>query len=195
MRLAIAGKVAVMACVMAGCGGGPTSPTPPLLPLALTGQSQAVILAPYLQQDYAGPLIGAWESGLSIAFWGPEDRMWRQLAPFLHQRLAGLVWLQGESDCEGLSTAVHDYDVRFPETMARIRHEAADDHLLILIVSVSPTANCVGIRAIQAEWVATHDRAALISADEVPRLNFPADLHFTEAGAADLAKRVVAAVR
>ena len=58
----------------------------------MTGRSQVGIFLPYLKQDYPGIVVDAWESGNSIAFWDPEDRMWAQLVPLLHQRLRALVY-------------------------------------------------------------------------------------------------------
>ena len=138
--------------------------------------------------------MSAWESGLSIAFWSPDDRLWRQLAPALHQPLAAFVYAQGEADCEGLSTAVSDYAARFADLMHRVRIEAQNPTLPILVVTVSATANCGAVRAVQAAWVASNRQARLISSDDLPRRDFPADIHLTDAGASTLAQRIVAAV-
>lgn len=179
--------LAVVSCSQPCC----TSPSSPPLPLALTGQSQAVILAPHLMQAYSGLVVGAWESGQSIAFWGPEDRMWRALAPQLHQRLRALIYWQGESDCQGLATAVSDYGPRFRDLMRRIRVEADDPQLPMMIVTVSPVDICMDVRREQAAWAAMDLHARIINADDIPRMNWPIDLHITEAGAELMAQRIV----
>ncbi len=177
------------------CVASPAQPTPlPPLPLVLTGQSQAVILGPHLARAYHGPVTTVAESGLSIAFWSAEDRLWRQLIPSLHQPLAALVFWQGESDCAGTSTAVPDYAARFGDLMSRIRREADAPSLPVLVVTVTPLAACANVRQIQAEWTREDAHATLVAADEIPRVDFPADIHITDAGAEVLAHRLVAAV-
>lgn len=184
--------LALGAGILAGCGAAPMAPTgqtrlPFAQPIALTGQSNAVILEPYLQA--LTPVIGAWENGRSITNWGPRDWLWQQLAAALATPVRALVYMQGESDCDGLATADPTYADDFADLMTRVR--AVQPDVFVLVVTVSPLPTCDRVRAIQAAWVAAQGpRAALLSADDIPRRDWPSDLHLTEAGAAVLAARV-----
>lgn len=178
----------------AGCTQVPTAPDAPLAPIVLSGQSNAVTLAPVLQSKYAGRVIGAWESGLSIAFWGTNDRMWYALRPALQQNPRAFVFWQGESDCSGLSTAVPDYAERFADLMARVRLEAGSPELRIVVVLIAPAENCGRVRSIQSAWVASDRFAAIVSTDDLGHVNPPADWHITEPAAVLVADRVLAAI-
>lgn len=157
----------VVALLAAACGGSSTAPTVPppvvhVLPVALAGQSNALFIGPYLTQAAApGAVVGFAQDGSAIAQWAPGSAFWLALAPTLRQPLRAFVWWQGESD--RLTPERYQGDVA--AFVARVRVEAGDPRLLVLICRVVDDPAFVGIRAAQAAYVATDARAVLVSSD------------------------------
>lgn len=188
-----------------GCGSssptGPTStppvvvvPAPTVAPLALAGQSNALFIGPYLTTAAAPELVvGFAQDGSAIAQWAAGSDLWARLAPQLHQSLRAFVWWQGESD--RLTPERYESDVR--AFMARVRAEAADQSLLVLICRVVDDPAFTGIRAAQAAYVATDSHAILVSSDGLPKEfgEGVGSAHLSPEGYRQMATRILAALR
>lgn len=190
---AVATAIIATAC-SSGTPNAPSTAQPPApaaaaATLALSGQSNAEFLAPFLAATYPGSVVGDWESGLPIAFWQTTDRMWPPLAAALHQPLRAFVWYQGESDYREPAA----YGTALAELLGRVRAEAHDPQLLLVVVRIAPEPAFAGVRAAQEAFVAGDAHALLVSTDDLPFR--PGEVHLTDDGYRTLAARLIAALR
>lgn len=183
----------VAACLASACGGGPPLapspvPTPITRPLVLSGQSNAVNLAPFLSAIYPLPVLTVAENGQPIRSWAGSNvgHLWLQLVPMLRDPIQAFVWWQGESD---RNNPQYLSDLR--ELMGRVRQENGNPQLYVIVVRVFDLPPNAAVRIAQETFVQTDPNAVLISSD-----GFQMDDgdHLTDAGYQAVAERVVAAV-
>jgi hypothetical protein len=191
--------------VIAGCGGSsstaptvtaqPTAPTTTPAPLALAGQSNALFMQPFLASAAAPMLVvGFAQDGSKITQWdvnAPEG-YWAKLAPSLHGKLTAFVWWQGESD----TTEADLYLTRLIAFIARVRAEAGNPSLKVLICRVVNDPAFQSIRAAQAAYVAQDPFSVLVSSDglQLEHPDWPSgSAHLSNDGYVGMAARVLAA--
>ena len=197
IKLSVIIGIAVLA---SSCGGSsPTAPTAPtiatppaaVMPLALAGQSNALFMRPSLEQQYTN-VVGFAQDGSKIAEWSASGAYWAQLAPQLHQPLKAFIWWLGESD-----TTTPDYMNAEREFFARVRLEANQPNLLIVVCRVVDAQVFAGVRAVQEAYVRSDPRSILVSSDGLER-EHPNDLegsaHLSRAGYDAMVLRILAAI-
>ena len=180
--------ILAVACVASACGGSPLSPSELTSPLVLSGQSNAVNLAPFLSSVYPQPVLTVAENGRAI-----EGRYlltgnhWRDLVPLLQQPIQAFVWWQGESDRDN-----PNYLSDLRDLIARVRQVNGNPQLLVIEVRVLNLTANAGVRAAQETFVQTDTNAVLISSD-----GFQLDStdHLTDAGYQIVARRIFDAIR
>jgi hypothetical protein len=189
MRAAIGRWVGVASIVAAGCGS-PTSPTPPVAitrPLVLSGQSNALLVAPSLAAVYPQPVLTVGENGRPISGWGPSGERWKELLPLLQQPIQAFVWWQGESDRDN-----PNYLSDLRDLAARVRQTNGNNQLLMIEVRVLNLAINAGVRAAQETFVQTDVNAVLISSDGFQSTDSD---HLTDSGYQMVAQRILEAAR
>ena len=145
-----------------------------------------------MEQAYApGRVVGFAQEGSYIRQWDEGTDFWNRLAPQLHQPLRAFVWWQGESDRH--PGMVEIYGVKLQALVARVRYEAADPQLLVVICRVVNDPAFAGIRAAQEAYVATDPRAVLVSSDGLP-LESAGSAHLSADGYREMAQRVLRAL-
>jgi hypothetical protein len=158
--------------------------------LALSGQSNAVFLAPALTAA-ATPrgvsLVGEGSQGIDM--WASTGR----LGLALMQQIVAchpttLVWWQGETDGQ---SAIAGYAAKLADLMTRVRAAAGVPTLKIVIVRVVDEPELAGIRADLAAWVSSDAHAALVSIDDLPR-DVPHGYHLTSSSYPAVASRILA---
>jgi hypothetical protein len=175
-----------------GCGGNsPIAPSSVTIsrPLVLSGQSNALMVAPILGAIYPRPVLTVAESGRAIEGWssGPTGVHWRELIPLLQQPIQAFAWWQGESDRDN---ANYLSDLR--DLMARVRQTTANPQLLIIEVRILDIPLNAGVRAVQETFVRTDTNAVLISSDG---FQLESGDHLTQAGYQAVAQRILDAAR
>jgi len=184
----------VLALFASACGGSSLSaPTiaAPTKPLALAGQSNALFIRPFLISAAAPEaVIGFSQDGSSIEQWAPGSAYWGQLAPQFHQPLRAFVWWQGEGN--RLTPDIYASQLR--DLIGRVRAEANDPNLLVLICRVVDDPLFVGIRAAQAAYVASDPRSILVNSDNLPKEfgEGVGSAHLSPDGYTLMAKRILA---
>lgn len=194
------GFVIVAAMLVASCGSAPLAPTPVVsapvivpLPLALAGQSNADFMRPALATAYAPGLVtGFAQNGSRIQEWDAGTAYWTNLQPSLHQPIRAFVWWQGESDRGADDAPV--YAAKLRAFLARVRQEAHDPHLLIVLCRVVNDPVFASIRQTQEAYVVSDPRAILVSSDGLP-LEFEGSAHLSPAGYASMSQRILDALR
>lgn len=180
------------ALLLAGaCGSeSPGSPSPAVSisrPLVLSGQSNALLVAPWLASIYPLPVLTVGENGRAISGWAVNAQRWRELLPHLQQPIQAFVWWQGESDRDN-----PDYLGDLRELIARVRQVNGNSQLLVIEVRVLNLAANAGVRAVQEMFVQTDTNAILISSDGFQLDNGD---HLTDAGYQVVAQRILDASR
>jgi len=181
-----------VACLTAACGShSPVGPTPPGVtishPLVLSGQSNALLVAPALSAIYPLPVLTVGESGRPIAGWAVNGDRWRELLPLLQQPIQAFAWWQGESDRDNPN---YLNDLR--DLMARVRQTNGNAQLLVIEVRVLDLPVNAAVRAAQETFVRTDPNALLISSDG---FQLDASDHLTDAGYRMVAQRILDASR
>lgn len=167
----------------------------PMRPLALAGQSNALFIRPYLTTAAAPEgVVGFAQDGSTIEQWAADaaEGHWSQLAPQLHQPLRAFVWWLGESN----RLAAEIFTDQLRTFVARVRLEANDPQLLVVICRVVDDPAFVGIRAAQAAYVATDPRAILVSSDGLPKEfgEGVGSAHLSPDGYTQMAQRILRAL-
>lgn len=160
-------------------------PPPPLPAVAvvLSGQSNAVFEAPYLQSTVAG-VRATGTSGQAIAGWAPGGGDWTTLAATLAPGpLRAFVWWQGESD-----RLNPDYRGDLTNLVARVRAVAGQPTLRVVIVQVLDLPQNASVRAAQRSFVIGDVNALLVSSDIAQRDGLTD--HMTPAGYSDVARLI-----
>jgi hypothetical protein len=172
------------------------TPLPASRPLVLAGQSNALFMRPYLEDAYKpGSVVGFAQDGSHISEWGADGPHWKALRVTLHHPIRAFVWWQGESDA---ATASRYLDA-LREFIARVRYEANDPNLLVVICRVvdDPAPGWSTIRRAQETFVATDRRAALVSSDGLPKEHpqwKSGSAHLSKGGYQAMARRIIAAL-
>ena len=167
------------------------------LPLVLAGQSNALLMRPYLEEAYKpGEVIGFAQDGSRIDEWSISGPYWKALTPALHRPVRAFVWWQGESDFRN----PRPYLAALRAFIDRVRREANDPNLPVLICRVvdDPTSGWSDIRHAQEELVSHDSHAVLVSSDGLPKEHpeWPrGSAHLSPEGYRAMARRVVAALR
>lgn len=178
------------------CGGSLIAPAPsaviaprltPTRALALDGQSNALMLAPFLRTAYPLPVLMAGQSGEPIDGWAVGSPNAAALLALVAQPVQALVWWQGESDRN-----TPDYLDRLRELMARVRAASGDPRLLIIEVRVLDLPVNANVRAAQEAFAVSDVNAALVSSDGFE--NGASD-HLTDAGYQAVTQRILDALR
>lgn len=179
-------RALLLVAVVASACGHPTTPSSPL-PLALAGQSGALLMRPYLAQAYPGAVVGFQQDGSQIRDWADGMPFWMALAPTLRQPLRAFVWWLGESD--------RDDPIAIPGAfslfLARVRREANDPALLVVLCRAVDHPLFTGVRAAEEAYVRTDPRAVLVSSDGLA-LEGPDSAHLSGEGYRLMAQRVIA---
>ena len=180
--------------LVSGCGGNsPVAPSPPTVtisrPLILSGQSNALFVAPSLTAIYPLPVLTVAESGRAIEGWssGPTGGHWQALIPLLRQPIQAFVWWQGESDRDN-----PNYLADLRDLMSRVRATNGNPQLLIIEVRILDFPQNAGVRAIQETFVRTDTNAVLVSSDG---LQENATDHLSQAGYQVVAQRILDAAK
>lgn len=189
------------ACLLFGaCGASPLAPTPepppvivapPPLPIALAGQSNPnLMFAPFVTAYAPGKVVGekALNPGSTIQQWAEGGPLWTALAPDLRQPLRAFVWWQGESDRHPGQVELLESETR--AFIARVRKEANDPNLLVIICRVVDDPIFAGVRAAQAAYVASDPRSVLVSSDGLP-LEGPRSAHLSPQGYIAMTERIL----
>lgn len=156
-------------------------------PLVLSGQSNALLVAPALSAIYPLPVLTVGESGRPIAGWAVNGDRWRELLPLLQQPIQAFAWWQGESDRDNPN---YLNDLR--DLMARVRQTNGNAQLLVIEVRVLDLPVNAAVRAAQETFVRTDPNALLISSDG---FQLDASDHLTDAGYRMVAQRILDASR
>lgn len=165
-------------------------------PIVLAGQSNAFFIQPFLAQAAAPvPVSGFAQDGSWITQWAVDapEGYWQRLAPSLHQPLKAFVWWQGESDWN----AADVYLSRLIEFLQRVRREANDQNLLIVICRVVDDPAFPGIRADQEAYIKRDPRSVLVSSDGLPREHpdwASGSAHLSSDGYVVMSQRILAAI-
>lgn len=184
----------VLALFTAGCGASvPIAPTPAVpLPLALAGQSNAWLMRDIFAAAYApGRVVGFAQDGSYIDQWAPNTDYWNRLATDLHQPLRAFIWWQGESDRWPGRVEIYESELR--AFIARVRAEANDPNLLVVICRVIDDPIFAGVRAAQEAYVRSDPRSVLVSSDGLP-LESVGSAHLNAAGYVAMSKRILAVI-
>jgi hypothetical protein len=94
--------VLALLTLVSACGGNsPVAPSPMVTisrPMVLSGQSNALFVAPSLAAIYPLSVLTVAESGRAIEGWssGPTGNHWRELIPLLQQPVQAFAWWQGD---------------------------------------------------------------------------------------------------
>lgn len=175
------------------CGAAPAAPErAAVVPIALAGQSNADFIRPYLTAAAApAAVVGFAQDGSTIRQWAIEapEGYWSRLVPALHQPLRAFVFWLGESNRDNVA----EYAAMLPELFARVRREANDPRLLVVVCRVVDDPAFVGVRAAQAAYVAGDPESVLVSSDGVPR-EAPGSAHLSPAGYVEMSSRILAAI-
>jgi len=151
-------------CLISACAGSPTAASQGTIsrPLVLSGQSNALLVEPFLKSVYPQPVLTVGENGRAIEGWstGPSGDHWKVLAPLLQQPIQAFVWWQGESDRDN---ANYLNDLR--DLIARVRLANNNPRLLVIEVRVLNLQQNDSVRAAQEAFVRTDTNAVLVSSD------------------------------
>jgi hypothetical protein len=186
-------RLSVLAAVLVSgaCGAGsPVSPPPVVTisrPLVLSGQSNALLVAPSLSAIYPLPVLTVAENGRPISGWAVTADRWQELRPQLQQPIQAFAWWQGESDRDNLS---YLSDLR--DLIARVRQVNGNPQLLVIEVRVLNLTANASVRTAQEIFVQTDTNAVLISSDGFQLDNTD---HLTDAGYQMVAQRILDATR
>jgi hypothetical protein len=193
-RASLAALIFLISVPLSGCGAkSPTAPSGPSVaiskPLLLSGQSNALMVAPSLSAIYPKPVLTVAESGRSISGWdaGVAGNHWAELVPLLQQPLQALAWWQGESDRDN-----PDYLNALRDLIARVRVTNGNAQLLVIEVRVLDLPQNASVRAAQETFVRTDTNAVLISSDGFQLDNSD---HLTDGGYRAVAQRIYDAAR
>lgn len=185
-----AGFLPVIGALLAAvaCGGSLTSPSGTISrPLVLSGQSNALMVAPSLSSIYPLAVLTVAESGRPISGWAVNGDQWTKLQPQLRQPIQAFVWWQGESDRNN-----PNYLADLRDLITRVRQVNGDPQLLVIEVRVLDLALNASVRAAQEAFVQTDANAVLISSDG---FQFESTDHLTDAGYQAVARRILDASR
>jgi hypothetical protein len=180
-----------LACLVSACGSrSPIGPTPGVAisrPLVLSGQSNALLVAPSLSAIYPLQVLTVGESGRSIAGWAVAGDRWKELLPLVQQPIQAFAWWQGESDRDNPN---YLNDLR--DLIARVRQANGNPQLLVIEVRVLDLQANTVVRAAQETFVRTDPNALLISSDG---FQLEASDHLTDTGYRMVAQRILDASR
>jgi carbohydrate esterase-like sialic acid-specific acetylesterase len=168
----------------------PISPSPAVpisRPLVLSGQSNALLVAPSLSAIYPLAVLSVAENGRPISGWAVTADRWKELLPLLQQPIQAFAWWQGESDRDNPN---YLNDLR--DLMARVRQTNGNAQLLVIEVRVLDLPVNAAVRAAQETFVRTDPNALLISSDG---FQLDASDHLTDAGYRMVAQRILDASR
>jgi hypothetical protein len=157
--------------------------------IVLAGQSNAMLLTPYLQAAYT-PVLSDAEGATSIDMWANNGRLWNPLVSLLEQHPRALVWWQGETD--GVDH-IAGYGAKLRDLISRARLTANDPSLLVVIVRVLPYPELAEIRAAEEAVVLSDRNAALVSVDAYLQPG-PTNYHLSESGYRQTVQRILSAV-
>jgi hypothetical protein len=170
------------------CGSSPLAPSSVTRPLVLSGQSNAVFVAPFLSAVYPRPVLTVAESGRAIEGWALlTGNHWHELVPLLQQPIQAFVWWQGESDRTNTN---YLSDLR--DLIARVRQANANPQLLVIEVRVLDRDENASVRVAQESFVRTDTHAILISSDG---FQLSTGDHLTDSGYQVVAQRIAEAAR
>lgn len=155
--------------------------------VVLSGQSNALFIAPYLQGRVAG-VRATGTSGQAIAGWAPGSGDWATLAATLTPGpLRAFVWWQGESD-----RLNPNYRGDLTTLIARVRSVAGQPTLRVVIVQVLDLPQNASVRTAQQNFVVGDVNALLVTTD-ISQRDGVTD-HMTAAGYSEVARLVVASL-
>jgi hypothetical protein len=178
-------------CFISTCGGSPAAPSQGTIsrPLVLSGQSNALLVEPFLKSVYPQPVLTVAENGRAIEGWstGPSGNHWKELAPLLQQPIQAFVWWQGESDRDNAN-----YLNDLQDLIARVRLANNNPRLLVIEVRVLNLQQNDGVRAAQEAFVRTDTNAVLVSSDGFQE---GASDHLSDIGYQTVSKRILDAAK
>ena len=155
------------------------------LSIFLSGQSNAVYLAPVLKPDAVvaqmGAGIGHWINDFPDSLWPATEKA------LTGQKFDAIVWWQGESDRHATN---YLYELR--SLIHRMRRTAGNPRLKIVIVRVLDRPENTLVRRAQEQFVRTDPNAVLISSDG---FRLAQSDHLTERGYRVVAERIRRALR
>lgn len=163
----------------------------------VAGQSNAYRVAPYLREFLPGDVVNCAVGGTQIETWMPGSDNFTNCVALVQQRgaerLAGIIWWQGESDAFSCDHA-SEWAARFVEIARAWRAEFGNKSLRVAYAQLGQPAagfRCWGIvRAQQAAVVLGWSRR--VSTDGIPRLN---GVHYERWGYVRLAYRFATAIK
>jgi hypothetical protein len=156
-------------------------------PLVVSGQSNALLVAPWLSAIYPLPVLTVAENGRPISGWAVAGERWKELLPHLQQPIQAFAWWQGESDRDN-----RNYLSDLRDLVARVRQVNSNPQLLIIEVRVLNLTANAEVRAAQETFVQTDTNAILISSDG---FQLESTDHLTDAGYQMVAQRILEASR
>jgi hypothetical protein len=192
MRLII-----LVALLTIGCSGSVTKPTEHTPAIGLIGQSNAMLLRPFLAEKI--PVTAYYGEVASINCWSNVGSCWLRVKPFLSANLDAIVWSQGEYDALITEMPIAEYHSKFSDLVARIRAESKSD-LRVILIEMGPffdngRGGVLGpvYQQYKRDWVMQDKNAAYIPIHD---LEFqPDQVHMTNQGYMDLADRILARVK
>lgn len=160
--------------------------------LLVSGQSNLAGELPFLAHAYAGDIYNVWQIATSIHGWDDGAPLWNSLMSLItHGPFDAFVWWQGESDAVPVVNTNYLADLQ--SFAARVRAATGEPHLPVIIVRVLHYPELAPIRAAEEQFVATDGHAVLIDSDAYQQLG-ATNYHLSDAGYAQMASRIVAAV-
>lgn len=174
----------------AACAEGHGPPPPPAPPpptrsvVLLSGQSNALYVAPYLALPLDSfAVVG--QNGAGIGHWQDDDfdgSLWPAVKTVLTQRrVTAVVWWQGETDRRS------DYLQHLRALVDRMRRTAGRPTLPFVIVRILDTPENASVRTAQEAFVAGDHHAVLVSTDG---LRLGHSDHLTHRGYTIVAQRI-----
>ena len=192
-HLSVLAAILVAGACRTGSPGSPSSPVSPSpavpisRPLVLSGQSNALLVAPSLSAMYPLAVLSVAENGRPISGWAVTADRWKELLPLVQQPIQAFAWWQGESDRDN-----PNYLSDLRDLIARVRQANGNPQLLVIEVRVLDLPANAGVRAAQETFVQTDTNAVLISSDG---FRLDSTDHLTDAGYQMVARRILDVAR
>lgn len=158
-------------------------------PIAITGQSNAWLLEPFLKSLY--PIIGYSKTSQAIKEWDIDGPMWKDLSANLSGRSAtAFVWWQGEGDCSTFETNPDFYFYnKLDDVMRRVWNIIG--HVPTYVVNLGPYCTGFKTKTELINW--SNSNANLLTYDAS---YYQADgIHMTDDGYRSVAADIVSKVK
>lgn len=185
----------------------PVPVVPTVTTLLLSGQSNAVLVRPFLESAYTVGKVDGWAyGGTEIGQWLTETPWtwatfgfspWTYLKPTLKQEARAFVWWQGESDArDSYRPNPYEYRGKLAQFITNVRAENGQGDLFIVVCQIlegtdAEAADTAVIRDQLRAYVVSEPRSVLVSSDGLAKRDTQ---HLTDEGYKEMAQRIIAAL-